>query len=281
MRHRKKKLLLFWVLLALGGLIPVKYFLTQMEENQMVTSYLLKNNLVGLNISKESALKVSDQVRKDFNIKESSWVGLNMDDRPFLREDVATLLTYKEGVCGEGTRVIVDLLNRLGFDATRVTFYNKRLQAEHTLVSVIINEKEFFVDTINSLPKINTLLREHNISSDDFDVIHYADNITDRRLFAEESKGKKRDFSKELEYYWLYSYTATPYTKLLSKIGFDVRVFNFDRPSRMASILAERPSSLMFIVTLVMYLILLYFLHRFQSIRNLYKRRKHINIYYN
>jgi len=279
MKHRKKKLLLFWVLLALGGLVPLKYFLTQIEENKIVEEYLSKNNLIDLNISKESALKVSDQVRKDFNIKESSWLGLNMDDRPFLREDVATLLTYKEGVCGEGTRVVVDLLNRLGFDATRITFYNKRLQAEHTLVSVVINEKEFFIDTINSLPKINTLLREHNISSDDFDVIHYTDNITDRRVFAEASQNRKRDFSTELEYYWLYSYTATPYTKLLSKLGFDVRVFNFDRPSHFASVLAERPSSFMFIVTLIGYLILLYLLHRFTSIRNLYKRRKKMNNY--
>jgi len=271
MRHRKKKFLLFWVLLLLGGLIPLKYFLTQMEEHKIVENYLSKNNLLGLSISKETALKVSDQVRKDFNIKESSWVGLNMNERPFLREDVATLLTYKEGVCGEGTRVIVDLLNRLGFDATRVTFYNKRLQAEHTLVSVVINEKEFFVDTINSLPKINTLLREHNISASDFDLIHYTDNITDRRTLAEESADKKRDFSNELEYYWLYSYTATPYTKLLSKLGFDVRIFNFDRPSHLSSILAERPNSLMFILSLMGYLLFFYFLYQ-------YKRRKN-NIY--
>jgi len=274
MRDRKKKLLLLWIVIILGLLFPLKYFFNQMEENKIVDSYLSKNNLVGLELTKETALKVSDQVRKDFNIKEESWVGLSMGERPFLREDVATLLTYKEGVCGEGARVIVDLLNRLGFDATRVTFYNKRLQAEHTLVSIVIENQEFFLDSINSLPHINTLLREHNISSDDFDVIHYTDDITDRRESAEVSEKKKRDFSKELEYYWLYSYTATPYTKLLSKIGFDVRVFNFDRPNRISSILAERPSLLMFIVTLILYLGFIYFLHRFQFIRKLYKLKR-------
>jgi hypothetical protein len=274
MKHQKKKLFLLWVVIILGLLFPLKYLLIQMEENKIVENYLFENNLTDLDISKETALKVSDQVRKDFNIKESSWVGLNMGERPFLREDVATLLTHKEGVCGEGTRVVVDLLNRLGFDATRVTFYNKRLQAEHTLVSVVIDKQEFFVDTINSLPKINTLLREHNISSDDFDVIHYTDDITDRREFAEVSENKKRDFSKELEYYWIYSYTATPYTKLLSKIGFDVRVFNFDRPSKITSILAERPSLLMVIVTLILYFIFFYLLHNLKFIKNLYEFKK-------
>ena len=279
MKHKKKRLLVLWMIIGLGLLFPLKYLLIQMEENRIVESYLSQNNLMGLSITKETALKVSDQVRKDFNIKEESWVGLNMGARPFLREDVATLLTYKEGVCGEGTRVVVDLLNRLGFNATRVTFYNKRLQAEHTLASVVIDNKEFFVDTINSLDEINTLLREHNISSDDFDVIHYTDDITDRREFAELSSVQKRDFSKELEYYWLYSYTATPYTKLLSKLGFDVRVFNFDRPSKIASLLAERPNTVMFIVTLILYSLFVYFLHKFEFIKKFYRTQKDMNIY--
>jgi len=274
MKNKKIGLLLLWTVIILGLLFPLKYMFNQIEEDKIVERYLSQNNLVDLKLTKETALKVSDQVRKDFNIKEASWVGLNMGERPFLREDVATLLTYKEGVCGEGTRVIVDLLNRLGFDATRVTFYNKRLQAEHTLVSVVLNGEEFFVDTINSLPRINTLLREHNISSDDFDVIHYTDDITDRRESAEVSEHKKRNFSKELEYYWLYSYTATPYTKLLTKIGFDVRVFNLDRPSRTFSVLAERPNLLMFIISSILYLLLVCFVHRFQFIKSLYKENE-------
>lgn len=195
-------------------LIPSMYYAyTQVQENRIVDDYLSSNDFIGLPVSKETAIRVSDQVRSDFNTKESSFVALKMAERPFLREDVGFLLVHKEGVCGEGTRVIVNLLDRLGFDVTRVTLFNRRLQSTHTLVSVVIDDQEFFVDSINSSTEVTDVLRHDNIASNDFDLMHYSDDILERRAFA---KADHESFISQAQIkffnrYALYSYEATPY----------------------------------------------------------------------
>ena len=235
-------------------LVPSIYFAyMQIQENRIIDHYLFSNNLTGLPINKETAVRVSDQVRSDFNIREKSFVALKVDKRPFLREDVGFLLTYKEGVCGEGARVIVNLLSRLGFDATRITLFNKKLQSAHTLVSVVLDRHEFFVDSINSSEAVNRLLKADDISSKDFDLLHYSDNYYKRREFAKrDHSGNRTEKSRNIfSQYWIYSYEAIPYTKLLTKAGLDVRVFNFQRPNHWISVLAEKPNMIMFIITII------------------------------
>lgn len=266
----KKKYFLALILVWGITLIPsIYYAYRQSQEDKIVDRYLSSNNLASLPISKETAVRVSDQVRKDFNTKEGSFAALNLAERPFLREDAGFLLTQKEGLCGEGARVMINLLNRLGFDATRITLFDQKLQSAHTLVSVDIGEKEFLVDSINSTPEVNALINSDNISSNDFNILHYSDDFLKRRQFEKTDHNRitperQRKFFDE---YWLYSYEAIPYSKLLTRAGFDVRAFNFERPNSRLSDLAEKPNMIMFCISLVTSVFATFLFHKLKIIR--------------
>jgi len=86
--------------------MPSVYWLNkQIEENRLIDNYLSLHNLSGLPISKGTAIKVSDQVRNDFNTNEATFKFLDMKKRPFLRNSVLELLTCREGLCGEGAGI--------------------------------------------------------------------------------------------------------------------------------------------------------------------------------
>ncbi len=230
------------IILTLSILPGGYYFYLQVHEDKDVSAYLEENKLMSLPLTMETAIKVSDQVRKDFNIDEKTFKTLRMDERPFLRNDTSYLLRHKEGLCGEGTRVIVNLLRDMGFDATRVTVYNKHLEASHTLVSVKLDDGEFFVDSINTSDAANQLLRKEYISIDSFNVLHYNSSYAERMEFDRRAKVIPDHAKPFFDHYWLYSYEAMPYGKILAKLGFDVRIFNFTRPPQFISSLAEKPN---------------------------------------
>jgi hypothetical protein len=228
-----------WVL----ALLPAGYYFhKQADEDRIVRDYLARNGLAGLPLSKESAVRISQQVRKDFEVDERRFKALNMANRPFLREDTAFLLRHKEGLCGEGARVLVNLLLQQGYDATRITLYDKTLNSAHTLVSVKLGKGEFLLDSINSTEATNRFLNSRDISAEDFHLLHYSDDLSARTAFAKRP-AKRWDYPF-FDYYWLFSYEALPYTKLLTKARWDVRLFNFDRPTRIVSTFAEKPNLL-------------------------------------
>ncbi len=272
MSNRKQYLLVLIATWAIT-LMPSMYFAyRQVQENKIVDQYLSSNNLNGKSITKETAVRVSDLVRKDFNINKNTFAALNMKKRPFLREDVGFLLTYKEGLCGEGARVIVNLLNRLGFDATRITLFNRKLLSSHTLASIVINEHEFLVDSINSSVEFNELVKNTDISTTDYNIMHYSDNYTERQKFKNKATDKKPEgYAKFFDYYWLYSYETIPYSKLLTRLGLDVRVFNLKRPHSLLSNIAEKPNIVMFIISFIVSVLTIYLLHKLKIIRNIFR----------
>lgn len=239
--QRKRTLLVLGVL-ALWIVPPLFFLAQQWREERLISAYLAENGLLDLPFSKASAVAVSSAVRRDFQNDESQFAFIDMNDRPFLRETAGDLLLHREGLCDAGTRVIVNLLTRLGYDATRLTLYNKNLESTHTLVSVVLGDREFLVDSIGSPPGVTELTVEKDIRTDMFNVLHYSDNSAERRQFrlSEVSDEEQLFFSE----YWLYSYEALPFTKLLTKLGVDARIFNFDRPLRFLSVLAEKPNLL-------------------------------------
>jgi hypothetical protein len=238
------------------------HLLRHIEENQIIDDYLAQNQLADLPVCKESAIRVSNQVRKDFNTNEQEFAHLQMNKRPFLREDVGYLLTYREGLCGEGTRVIVRLLCALGFDATRVTLFDKRLVPAHTLVSVKIDNEEFWIDSINSGDALNRTLQNYNVSSNTFTLVHYNQDITARRMkndsFDVQPDAVKHAFNK----YWLYSYEGLPMTKIMSTLGFDGHILNFKRPESFLAHLGEKPHLILFLFYLLIGVASTYILHR-------------------
>jgi hypothetical protein len=235
----------FWILAVfLIACLPVIYYgFKQVEENKIVADYLRQNNFDTLSLSRQAAFKVAGQVALDFNVNQKTFKVLDLDARPFLREDAGTLLTCREGLCGEGTRVIVRLLNELGFDATRITLYDRYMQYAHTLVSVNMDDDAFWIDSINSRDSLTNLLARQSISADDFNYLFYEDNIEARLKKIEDymSAEKAEGFKQNLGMYYMFSYEAIPWTKLLSKVGVNARVFNFERPPRFVSVLAEKP----------------------------------------
>jgi hypothetical protein len=232
----------YWMvaLWLLALLPPGCYFHRQADEDRIVRHYLAQNGLAGLPLSKESAVRISQQVRRDFEVDERHFKALNMANRPFLRDDTASLLSHKEGLCGEGSRVLVNLLLHEGYDATRITLYDRGLNSVHTLVSVRLGKREFLLDSINSPEAINGFLNSRDVSAEDFRLLHYSDDISARTASAK--RRVERTQHPFFEYFWLYSYEAIPYAKLLTTARWDVRAFNLDRPSRIVSALAEKPN---------------------------------------
>lgn len=248
MSPRGRSILLVAVLAA--SVAPAAWFgLAQLRENAVVDAYLRERGLAGLPVTSETALRVSRAVRADFETDASKWKSLDYSKRPFLRRGTAFLLKAREGLCGEGTRVIVTLLSRLGFDATRVTLYDTHLQAVHTLVSVRLDGRELLVDSINTPPEMNAFLERAAISTDDFHLLHYTDDILarlefSRALAARDSVEADSARTAFFAYFRAYSYEALPLTKLATRAGLDWRVFNFERPARWVSALAEKPRAM-------------------------------------
>jgi hypothetical protein len=239
-----------YVLIAVASLVPAGHFLVrQHREDEAVRAYVAARGLRGAPATRGTALAVSNALRADFEVREERWTRLSLSDRPFLREDTAWLLETKEGLCGEGTRVLVVILQEMGFDATRVSLYDRFLRSEHTLASVFIGGREVFVDSINSTDRVNAFLGTNDISARDFPVTRYAENIVDRMetgaALVRSQRSLEPDYQAFFEKFRLFSYEAVPASKLASAAGLDWRVFNLQRPSPFVSRLAERPRAIL------------------------------------
>jgi hypothetical protein len=241
-------------LIVVASFVPAGHFLArQRQEDEVVRAFIASRGLQGTVATKERALAVSRALRADFDVREQRWKKLSLADRPFLRHDTAWLLETKEGLCGEGTRALVGILQEMGFDATRVSLYDRFLRSEHTLASVLIDGREVFVDSINSTDRVNTFLGTHDISTRDFPVTHYAEDIVDRMEagaeLARQQRSQDPDYQAFFEKFRLFSYEAVPASKLVSVAGLDWRVFNLRRPSPFVSRLAERPRAILALVS--------------------------------
>lgn len=227
---------------------PAAFLGAQLDEDRAVDAFITEAGLEATPVTRATAWRVSDAVRAAFNVDEPTFSRLDMADRPFLRNDTAFLLDAREGLCGEGTRVLVNVLGRLGFDATRISLYDRTLSAAHTLVSVEIGGAEFLVDSINSPPSVNGFLRSRDVSAASFPIAAYTADITARReTLAAIDAGALADGGEAafFERYLFPSYEGLPWTKLANAAGARVQILNFDRPPRVLSLLAEKPHALM------------------------------------
>ena len=243
------------LLVALAWGPAMGYLYQQYQENRFVDRYIARHQLAAGEPGKAQAVAISQHLRAEFTVEEQRFEVLDMAARPFLREDTEFLLTHKEGLCGEGTRVLVNLLQRLGYDATRVTLYDRYLQSSHTLVSVQQDGREYWVDTINTRPWSNHFLNTRAISRQKFSLINYGDPGRRQKADLQRFKAAEAGYDAEQQRFygrfWLYSYEALPLTKLLSKAGFEIRLFNHRRPPAFVSLLAEQPKLIMALVAAI------------------------------
>jgi hypothetical protein len=246
-----------WAVVAASLLPAAAFGLLQLREGAAVDRYLRSRGVAGLPVNRATALQVSHAVRADFEVDPTKWKALDYGRRPFLRRDTESLLRVREGECGQGTRVLVNLLERLGFDATRLTLYDTHLQSAHTLVSIRLAEGELLVDSINTPAEMNAFLDRAGLSTQDFLLLHYTDDIESRHRFARELAARDTgavDSTRTafFDRYRVYSYEALPLTKLLTRAGVDVRVFNLARPARWISSLAEKPRAILGVMCLAL-----------------------------
>lgn len=252
MYDRRRFFVWLTAIFALTLVPPFYYLVRQYKEDKIVEEYMAEHQLQNLRVSKAAATSIARQVAADFNVKPETFQWLKMDNRPFLREDAGFLLTHKEGRCGEVARVIVRLLNANGFDATRVNLYDRYMQFPHTLVSVQLGKEHFWIDTIISKYNLRNLLENKDISEDNFRYLAYSDKVSDRRekVGVHHDVDEAEEFRKNSDDYFLYSFESVPFTKLLSKVGIEKRVFNHRRPPHFISVLAEKPNMIMFWICL-------------------------------
>ena len=206
------------------------------KEEKVISKYIETMQIDKNNFSTMSEYfsAISDYVNTDFNTERNTWKSINLKQRPFLRQSVKELLNIKEGVCGEGTRVIIKILHSLGYDATRLAFYSKRFGAAHALVSVDINGTEILVDSINFNKELHEIFKTSESNMKMIDIIYYG------QRFFKENKNIQTNFSKYFKQnFSTYSYEAIPYSKLISKLGGNKHIFNYDRPNKYLSYLAE------------------------------------------
>lgn len=237
-----------WAAFAIVLFIPSVYLaMLQHREDVAIREYLSTKGLLGAPVTWNTALQVSEALRADFEVREDRWRQFDPAKRPFLRHDSRWLLRVKEGLCGEGARVLVNLLDELGFDATRITLYDQYFSPEHTLASVVIDGQERFVDSINSTELEHTFLTEERVSTRDFAITHYGEE-TLRRLEADDPRARQAKGGAGEEWFFntfrAYSYEAMPVSKLLAVVGLDSHVLMLRRPGHLISQLAEKPRAL-------------------------------------
>jgi len=253
MKNRKQSFKALILISIITLFFSIFYAYRQVRETIILDQYLDENNLISLPKNKETAFRVSEQVRRDFEVNEKNFSKLNVEERPFLREDASFLLTHKEGHCGEGARVIICLLNRIGFDACRVGLYDKYLKHGHTVVSVIIQDEEFIVDSINSPEGVNESLKRNIISLNNYNIIYSKkkNSEVEQKLKADYNRNIRQEDISAFKYYRFYSYESIPFTKLLRFLGFNVIVLNPIRTNKWVSALAEQPNKIMFIICIL------------------------------
>jgi len=231
----------FFFLLAILFLAVNAVFICQhYSEKKFVQKFVKSHSLEFSAQSKKNAFIVSDTLRRLFVLDTSKWNhrSTNFRKMPFFRTSVRNLLSSREAICGGGARVLCRILLESGYDATRVVLVKKNFGAMgHVVVSVIIDGKEYWIDTLNSPESLNQLLKKEHIYSGTVKIIPYRQRYNPEFTNVKYSADSLiNEFQHE---YIAYTYESVPLSKLLNAAGFDVFVLNFKRPPVIFSYLAE------------------------------------------
>ena len=146
MRYWIKKIFVICIVILMGfSLLEFGYYLRDLNfYKKYINTHL--GYIKTLPSITEKAEAIRDYVRKEIK-PVSHGKFYNVDRRPFLRHTARETLIYKEGQCGEGTRVIINLLSVIGVKARRVYLCG---EGGHVALEYYNGEKWIFLDSINS-----------------------------------------------------------------------------------------------------------------------------------
>lgn len=99
---------------------------------------------------REAARAIQSAVRSRVTAVPKKGKFYDVADRPALRHTAVETWTHAEGQCGEGARLIVNLLLANGIEASRINLSNEKTQFYHTAVAYQAEGKWWLLDSINS-----------------------------------------------------------------------------------------------------------------------------------
>ena len=82
-------------------------------------------------------------------------------------------------------------------------------------------------------------------------------------------KSSTKDSISFFKNHLVYSYEPISFSKSLTKVGDDIRVFHFDRPNKLVSLSEERSKTIMRIVMFMLSLSIIFILWHFRFIKDL------------
>lgn len=250
-------------------------------ETSVVNKFIENHALKFPGQSKKNAFLISENLRAEFEVDTTKWK-INPTDfakLPFFRTSVKKLLSSREALCGGGARVLCRILLESGYNATRVVLFTRNFGAMgHVIVSIMVNGKEYFIDTLNSPDDLNELLKKYDINSDVIKIIPYKQRYN--KKFIDVRYSKDSLISNFQRNYIAYSYEAVPFSKLLNSIGFDVYVLNLKRPPFIFSYFAESVNLLYSLTFSLLYIFIVslgYFIY-FGAKFYLYRKNKILRV---
>jgi hypothetical protein len=263
MRRKFNRIYIVLIILSFIPLFTNFYLLyLHVKENSLIEKFLTDHKLKNKPLTKETAVEVSNILRHEFNTNRPKWHFLdkNFINDSFLRNSVLDLLKAKEGVCGEGTRVLVKLLIAMGFDATRINLYSNIITRNgHTLVSILLDNKEIFIDSINSSEEFNYIVSHMDINIDRI----YIHNILKDTVLQQIDNDIIREDSvfAVTKSFIAYSYQSLPLTRIFRSIGMKVIILNQIRPIKIISYISESIYVVYIILLNITYLLLIWLLY--------------------
>ncbi len=229
-----KKLLLLLISLVLIPIIAYNGF-KHYQESQKIKQFINENGWSKKPPTWDLAIEISDTIRQQMNTQSATFIHVDRVPEPFLSYSCLDILDWMEGTCGKGARVLVKVLTKCGFDATRISLYGKGFgnSTSHTLVSIIINGEEYFIDTVNAPEGFNDMVRNHQLNTKKLNIASYIN----RRGSAENSHDSITTAFQNK--FCMYNYEAIQLSKVMKLAGLDVWGFNMKRPPATISNLVE------------------------------------------
>ena len=209
-------LLLTWFLIAVG----LYFCYLQIRESKLLREYTRQIDSVEKLQDNAFSLQLCSMIQKEINVDENTWKHINPSEQPLLGYSATDILSWKEGHCGKGTRLIVLMMLQENLDASRITLYSDDFQEinSHTLISVLINKKEYLVNSINASQRV--------------------EDVFSGGMLLFDSEDNKRSALKKLGFQ-NYSYESIPLVKFHRWIPGQKVITNHYRPGRFISWLSE------------------------------------------